>query len=115
LVVSACDTTVIVTVLPVTGIAAGAVYSPLLVITPVAVPPPATPFTCHVIARLVEPTENPSNCTVAPSGTDAVAGETRTLTGPITWKVTESLADFGTLTESGLASAVASTVTVPWD
>jgi hypothetical protein len=83
----ACEIAVIVTVTlsPLAGIRLGAIlkgalYVPVLEISPTVWLPPARPFTCHVTAledpdTLAAKTCVPKGCTVA------VAGETTTLEG----------------------------------
>ena len=60
LVGSACEITVMVTVLPVIGMAAGGVYSPALMLSVTIVPtvdePPVMPLTCRVYPRFRLPT-----------------------------------------------------------
>jgi hypothetical protein len=67
----ACVTAVIVTVFGV-GIVAGGVYKPVAEIVPVALPPPATPFTCQLTAVLLVFVTAAVNCTVDPSRACAV-------------------------------------------
>jgi hypothetical protein len=50
--------------LVVVGIDAGAVYSPVVEIVPVALEPPATPFTCQTTAVFVVPVTVALNCVV---------------------------------------------------
>jgi hypothetical protein len=61
--------------------AAGAVYRPELEIVPTVALPPPTPFTLHVTAVLVEPDTLALNCFVWVTGTEAVDGDTLTVTG----------------------------------
>jgi hypothetical protein len=49
------------------GILAGGVYRPVAEIVPVALLPPATPFTCQVTAVLVVFVTVADNCTVDPN------------------------------------------------
>src|SRR5205085_1992219 len=70
-----------VTVIVPAGIALGAVYSPALLIVPVAALPPVTLLTCHVTAVLAEPVAVAMNCCVAPVAKEATVGATLTVTG----------------------------------
>ena len=62
------------------GTAFGAVYTPDELIVPVAAPPPATPFTCHVTEVFDDPATVTLNDCVAPARTFALAGATVTVT-----------------------------------
>ena len=62
------------------GTVAGAVYTPVELIVPVAALPPATPFTCHVTAVFDDPATVAPKDFVAPARTFALAGETVTVT-----------------------------------
>jgi hypothetical protein len=62
------------------GIVAGAVYTPVELIVPIAVPPPVTPFTCHVTTVFDDPATVAPKDFVAPARTFALAGETLTVT-----------------------------------
>ena len=60
------------------GIAEGAVYRPLLLMTPHAVPLQPDPFTVHVAPVLEVPVTEAENCCVAPVATEALVGLTVT-------------------------------------
>ena len=62
------------------GTATGAVNRPDELIVPVAVLPPATPFTCQLTAVFEDPATVALNDLVAPTRTVALAGETVTVT-----------------------------------
>jgi hypothetical protein len=75
---SAPEVAVMVTTEP--GGDAGAVYSPVLLIVPTVVLPPATPFTLHLTPRFCELfCTVAANCCVRETFTEAEAGETDTL------------------------------------
>ena len=62
------------------GGAAGAAYKPPVEIVPVAEPPPATPFTCHVTAAFDVFLTVAANCCVAPAPSVTLFGEMDTET-----------------------------------
>ena len=62
------------------GTVEGAVYTPVELIVPIAVPPPVTPFTCHVTTVFDDPATVPLKDCVAPARTLALAGLTVTVT-----------------------------------
>jgi len=62
------------------GTVAGAVYSPVLLIVPRVEFPPTTPPALQVTAVLVGPVTVAVNCCCVPAGTEAVAGDTVTVT-----------------------------------
>jgi len=62
------------------GAADGAVYIPDALISPVALAPPVTPFTCHVTDIFDEPVTVAANGCVLPARSVAVLGETETFT-----------------------------------
>ena len=62
------------------GSAAGAVYSPVELMIPTDAFPPALPFTAQFTLVVVVPVTVAVNCCCSPRNTDAVAGETETVT-----------------------------------